>query len=112
MTNHIDPRYSPLPIEEAPQELMQSIFNEAGYVASVRSGQLKSTVLKERHLKSPNLGQGPRCTVGQYVLYYQDTLENWVAEVYQYLRPDNTLGASGLPDPKRLRLLDKILIAQ
>jgi hypothetical protein len=33
-----------------------------------------------------------------------------MAIVHQYLRPDGTLGASGLPDPKWLRDGDRILI--
>lgn len=33
----------------------------------------------------------------------------FVALAHRYLRPDGTLGASGLPDPKRMRLRNKII---
>jgi hypothetical protein len=33
---------------------------------------------------------------------YDDASGVMVAVVHQYLRPDGSLGASGLPDPKRL----------
>ncbi len=32
-----------------------------------------------------------------------------VALAHRYLRPDNTVGASGKPDPKRIYLADRIL---
>jgi len=43
----------------------------------------------------------PFCTWTQEV-FYLDAANQEVARVHQYLRPDGTLGASGLPDPKQL----------
>ena len=42
------------------------------------------------------------------VAYYEKRRK--VAMVHQYLRPDGTLGASGLPDPKRLLVNDLLYI--
>jgi len=46
------------------------------------------------------------------MIRYLDTLGDPVVEVFQYLRSDGTLGASGRPDPKRLWLQAEILIAE
>lgn len=43
----------------------------------------------------------PFCTWTQEV-FYLDATSQEVARVHQYLRPDGTLGASGLPDPKMI----------
>ena len=45
--------------------------------------------------------------MGQF-LEYIDKKGQWHAQAYQYLRPDGTLGASGKPDPKRIRKDGKI----
>lgn len=79
------------------------MFNELEYTDLISSGQLRVLSIKERHLTMPEAKQMPRCTVGQF-LRYIDTQGHWVAEIYQYLRPDGLLGASGKPDPKRLRI--------
>jgi hypothetical protein len=43
----------------------------------------------------------PFCTHTQEISYL-DAANNEVCRVHQYLRADNTIGASGLPDPKRI----------
>lgn len=51
-------------------------------------------------------------TVSQRVEYW-DTVQGRlvkIATVHRYVRPDGTLGASGLPDPKRV-LHDGVLYA-
>lgn len=50
----------------------------------------------------------PPGTQSQIVYYYNDKNQP-VAIVHQYLRPDGTIGASGLPDPKRVFLSDRII---
>lgn len=51
-------------------------------------------------------GQPPG-TLSQRVIYYRGTER--VAIVQQYLRPDGTIGGSGLPDPKWLQDGDIVL---
>ena len=61
------------------------------------------------HLKKPETVGEPFCTHAQYIRYF-DADNNWVADVFQYLRRDGTIGASGRPDPKRLRLGGQITL--
>lgn len=64
-------------------------------------------MLKERHpsLEAP---YQPVCTRSQAVAYVLDDGTR-VAVVHQYLRPDGSIGGSGLPDPKRLLWHGEIL---
>ena len=63
-------------------------------------------ILDDEYLAPPESGQRAR-TLSQIVFYYEGDLK--VAVVHQYLLPDGTIGASGLPDPKWLRDGDTIL---
>ena len=53
----------------------------------------------------------PFCTHGQMIRYISKS-GSWCVEIFQYFRPDNKIGASGLPDPKRLRLRNTIYIVK
>ena len=59
--------------------------------------------LRDSHLKKPEEKQEPHCTRSQ-TIRYTDKAGTWVVEVHQYFRPDKTIGGSGRPDPKRLRI--------
>jgi len=50
----------------------------------------------------------PRCTRSQKIRYYEG--RKWVVTVHQYKRKNGTIGASGKPDPKRLRIGNKVYI--
>lgn len=63
--------------------------------------------LRDTHLVQPEDKGQPQCTRGQMVRY-QDEARGLLVEVFQYMRPDGRLGASGRADPKRLRLGDTI----
>ena len=67
--------------------------------------------LRDAHLKEPERKGEPWCTRGQMIRYL-DPDGQWVVEVFQYLRPDGSLGASGKPDPKRIRIGSTIFIAE
>jgi hypothetical protein len=56
--------------------------------------------MKQTH-PSRTKANEPFCTWTQEV-FYIDANNDEIARVHQYLRPDGTLGASGLPDPKQL----------
>jgi len=66
-------------------------------------------VVSKDGLAPSDVGQPPG-TRSQIVRYFRRSDDLMVAIVHQYLRPDGTLGASGLPDPKWLRDGDRILI--
>ena len=73
----------------------------------VKSGQLVARLRKNSHREKPPASE-PVCTWSQILVYY--SLDGKpVAIVHQYLRPDGTIGGSGLPDPKRLFFPDRIV---
>lgn len=84
-----------------PNELRQR-FAAAAVLERVQKGELRAKVRKERH-PSPPAAPVPFCTRSQ-VLQYLDASGALVAVTHRYLRPDGTLGASGLEDPKLLVL--------
>jgi hypothetical protein len=73
------------------------------------SGQLRPMPLRDAHLTQPERRGEPWCTQGQMVRYV-DADGQWLVEVFQYARPDGTIGASGMPDPKRLRVGSTIYV--
>lgn len=75
----------------------------------ISEGELTAEVLSDRHLKKWKERGEPECTRSQ-VLRYSTLDGQWMVEVHQYLRPNGSLGASGAPDPKRLRLEDRIVV--
>ena len=76
------------------------MFNEGGYWDKVKSGDLTSVALEDRH-PSLTAANEPFCTRSQ-MISYRDSNNHEIARVHQYLRTDGTIGASGKPDPKRL----------
>lgn len=81
------------------------MFNEGEFWEKAKSGELVEVVLADR--LAPSTAGQPAGTRSQMVSYHtQDGTE--VARVHQYKKPDQTIGASGKPDPKRL-LVDGIL---
>ncbi len=76
----------------------------------MENGQLTPFYLRDAHLTQEERGNH-LCTQRQMIRYL-DPQGNPVVEVFQYLRADGTLGASGMPDPKRLWLNNEILIAE
>jgi hypothetical protein len=82
----------------SPQEI-HARFNSSEF-ASLDG--LTAKILRDAEIKNPKIWQGPQGTRSQTIRYFKGN--QWVVEVHQYLRPDGTLGASGRPDPKRLRM--------
>lgn len=79
----------------------------------ISSGQLTPQYLRDEPLKEPAKRKYPEPdgTRSQVIRYY-DSNGQWVVTIHQYLRPDGTLGATGKPDPKRLRIGHTIYIAK
>ena len=81
---------------------IQKLFNEGRYWKRVQSGELREVVQKNQHRSAANASAAlPFCTHSQ-MIDYLDQHDKKVAIVHQYLLPDNTIGASGRPDPKML----------
>lgn len=82
------------------------MFNEQRIVERAADGELTAKISKSREPITPALPL-PRGSRSQIITYI-DRDGKEVASAHQYLLPDGTLAAGGLPDPKRL-LLDGIL---
>ena len=85
------------------KESICRMFNESQYPPMIAKGQLTPKLLRNAHLKKPEDRGEPYCTHSQ-MIRYSDKTGHWVVEVHQYFRPDKTIGGSGRPDPKRLRI--------
>jgi hypothetical protein len=80
---------------------LRQLFNDSGYYLSVQSGEFSEEVVYEGPpSRAANQTAG---TVSQRVRWY-DASGRWVATVHQYVKPDGSLGGSGRPDPKQMRI--------
>lgn len=81
---------------------LRRLFNDGRFVERANLGELIVVLLDNRH-PSPPKADEPYCTHSQMLSYrLLDGIE--VARAHQYLRPDGSIGASGLPDPKKVRI--------
>jgi len=90
---------------------IRRLFNEGSYREMIDDGRLIPEFLRNAHLKGPEAKGNPPCTFRQ-MIRYRDANGNPIVEVFQYLRPDRTLGPSGLSDPKRLWIGRTVLVAE
>src|SRR5215831_17614223 len=98
-------------VKRVSPETIRTIFNNSQYPSLIASGHLVPHILSDRILQNPNLRGEPQGTRSQTIRYV-DLAGQWVVEIHQYLRPDGSLGASGRPDPKRLRIAGTIFISK
>jgi len=101
------PSQKEIPVEWVSNTTIRKIFNQGGYVKQIEKGELTVHRKRNSHPDPPPKGE-PFCTHSQ-ILYYYTKDGSPVAIVHQYLRPDGSIGGSGLPDPKRLFLPEKII---
>ena len=89
------------------------MFNTGKYYERLQAGELVALLQSDRHPSKP-AAREPYCTRSQIVHYYEKNSRRLtkVAIVHQYVRADGQLGASGLPDPKRLIVGDTIYSAE
>jgi hypothetical protein len=80
---------------------MRERFNTGKYWDRLKAGEFRSGVLDECMPRADVAQQEPLGTLSQK-LSYRDGNNDEVARVHQYTRPDGTIGAGGLPDPKLL----------
>jgi hypothetical protein len=78
------------------------MFNNHDFVGRLQRGELKARLVREHEFTASRPGL-PAGTKSQ-IMAYDDNAGVMVALVHQYLLPNGALGASGLPDPKRLIL--------
>lgn len=89
-----------------PDVELRRLFNENRFWERVQEGELAVTVTRSRPapIETSSIPHG--CQSQE--LRYFDKEGNEVARVHQYLKPDGTIGASGLPDPKRVLIGDTL----
>ena len=91
--------------------VLRTAFNQGQFYERLSVGQLYARVHPNSIHLSRRLARArgePRCTRSQMVSYYELSGLK-VAVVHLYRRRDGTIGASGRPDPKWLRVHDRIL---
>ena len=89
---------------------LRYMFNTLKCVERAEEGLLIAIIVDDRHPSAP-LAREPFCTHSQMISYL-DRSGNEVARAHQYLRPDNTIGLSGKPDPKRVFLNGTLYLLQ
>lgn len=97
------------PVKRVPPETIRSIFNNSQCPALIASGHLVPNIISDKVLQNPHLKGEPPGTRSQ-IIRYVDLAGQWVAVIHQYCRPDGSLGASGKPDPKRLRIAGTVFV--
>ena len=97
MTNN--PNSIPPIIKRVTSEEMCKRFNEGGYWDRTKTGEL-TVVLMESNVST--LLTQETVEITSQMLSYRDHDDNEIVRVHQFVRPDGSLAASGMPDPKRL----------
>jgi hypothetical protein len=78
------------------------MFNDHDFLGRLQRGELTARIVRERQLTTGRHGLPPGTR--SQIIAYDDDAGVMVALVHQYLLSSGALGASGLPDPKRLLL--------
>lgn len=87
--------------EVDPSEL-RALFRDARIEERALAGELSTEVRKGSEHPAPDRVGEPAGTLS-HMLVYLDSSGRAVALAHEYLRPDGSIGASGLRDPKWLR---------
>lgn len=99
----------PQQVKRVSAERIRATFNNSQLPTQILNGSLHAVVLKDSPLQDP-AGRGEPPGTRSQIIRYHDASGQWLVVVHQYLRPDGTLGGSGKPDPKRLRVNQTILL--
>ena len=84
------------------------MFSEGDYIARAARGELQEVVMKSGHPSPPRANE-PFCTRSQ-IIAYLDRGGKKLAIAHRYVRPDGTIGLSGLPDPKTILQGDTLFL--
>ncbi len=90
----------PPPVRLVTAKELRAAFNDGRYWQRAQTGDLREVIIRDGHPSAPKANE-PFCTRSQTIIYI-DSDGGRIAVVHQYLRQDGTLGASGMPDPKKL----------
>ena len=89
---------------------LRKLFNDdLKVLEGVREGRIREKPVESKHPSEPKARE-PFCTQSQMISYIGPDGHE-VARAHRYLRTDGTIGASGLPDPKRVKK-DGVLYAE
>jgi hypothetical protein len=100
------------PIHRVTEQELRALFN-AVVLPRIEAGDVLEAVQTE-HPANPNFGQ-PSGTLSQIVAYWEvknGKIGAKLAIAHRYLRPDGSLGGSGLPDPKNVFDEGKLFVAK
>lgn len=106
----MDINHSPkLKVEYVSKDIIREAFNSGQFWERAQRGEFNSALQYDEHYPEYEaIKRNIRyCSRSQIVRYYDELGQ--VAVVHQIRSPDGSLGASGKPDPKYLRLDDMIL---
>jgi hypothetical protein len=81
-------------------DYIRKLFNNADYAGRAARGEFTVVTKKSKHPAAPR-AKMPVCTRSE-TLVYLDKRRRAVAIVHQYRLANDTIGASGKPDPKYL----------
>ena len=80
---------------------LRAMFNDGRFRERAAEGSLFTFAYRDNPVPEDALPDNcPLGTRSQEVHYFDARTRQRVAIVHQYVRPDGTIGASGLPDPK------------
>ena len=91
------------------KDIIREAFNSGQFWERAQQGEFNLVLQYDKHYPLHEAARlnHPYCSRSQIVRYYDELGQ--VAVVHQIRSPDGSLGASGKPDPKYLRLDDMIL---
>jgi hypothetical protein len=89
-----------MPTRRVSEEELRRLFNEGRYYERMLAKEFRTEIVRENPRRRGD--RRIRKTRSQIVEYW-DEFGVRVAVVHQYRKSDGSLGASGRPDPKRLR---------
>ena len=91
------------PPVSVPEDVLRQFFADERVLERATAGELREQV-KSSH-RAPASDDWPPDTESQIVAYV-DSNGQTIAEAHRYLKPDGSIGASGMPDPKFVRTAD------
>ena len=95
-------------VEEVDEQTLRHYFNIGQIEQRTQRGELTTKVKPgSKHAARPEANEPPG-TISHIVQYFDENGE-LIAKAHEYVRPDGSVGASGRPDPKWLRIGDRIL---
>jgi len=96
-----------IPPERVDRRTIREIFNDCQELQRLVSEKVNIATMKRSHLTNPEEKRLPWCTHSESLRFHNDSGTHSVL-IHQYQLPDGTIGASGLPDPKQIKINEKV----